>query len=214
MSKNAKKQKALLLGGTISLLAASLTLAGCASSSDPAASSTDPAQQHAIDSAPTDDVGKPVKTSGQDQVIKNKGEAGTLVDKSGKEVFSITVNSVKTASECVVRGFGGTMKPEKGTFLIVNITASMPESANKLVDKEKAVMPLGAENFGVSSSVDAAATMDLSSHAAFSCDVENPLDFQVEGGHTAKGNLVLDSPLKTGQLSYSPQEEGGWVWPF
>lgn len=209
-----KMTRNAVLGGLSALL-----VAGGAALAIPAANATDDgvnkaAEAHSIEVAPTDAAGDKVVTDTQDQVVKEKGEEGTLTDTKGSEVFSIKVNSVKAVDTCKVRGFGDTIKPANGTFLIVNVTASMPVSANKLVDEAKAVMPLGAEQFGVAANMGGAPKTGLNTEQAFSCDVENPLDFQVEGGHTATGNVVLDASLTHGQLTYSPEGEGGWTWAY
>lgn len=172
-------------------------------------------EAHDLKVAPTEPgSGDSVDVAKQDQVIKALGEAGELTTADGKSVFSITVKSVKAMKSCTIRGFGTTVTPENGTFLVLEVEASMAASANDLVEETTAAMPLDAAAFGVATTRETPAVTGLNTELAAGCELENPLDFQVEGGHTTRGQAVLDSPIEHGQLTYSPEGEGGWVWAF
>lgn len=177
--------------------------------------SASPTPVPSVKAAETDPgTGAKVTTDARGQVVKKLGQAGVLTDDAGREMFSIKINAVRSMKSCSVRGIGGTAIPDSKVFLVVNVTASMPAEASALTEGSNAAMPLGAESFAVAAGADAPARGSLDTQAAYACELKRPLDFQVEAGHRTTGDVVLDSPLASGQLAYSPEGAAGWTWAF
>lgn len=190
---------------------------GTADATEPGAGtpSASPTPVPSVKAAETDPgTGAKVTTDARGQVVKKLGQAGVLTDDAGREMFSIKINAVRSMKSCSVRGIGGTAIPDSKVFLVVNVTASMPAEASALTEGSNAAMPLGAESFAVAAGADAPARGSLDTQAAFACELKRPLDFQVEAGHRTTGDVVLDSPLASGQLAYSPEGAAGWTWAF
>lgn len=170
-------------------------------------------QDSLADVATTDaETGDQVLVDTEAQVIKNLGQAGKLtVDGTTKPSFEITVHSVKVMDSCTLRGFGDKITPENRHFLVLDVSAKLAASGDKVVKEEIALTPLDASLFGVSLGKNRDVTYDLNTVAAFSCDVDKALDIAVGAGDEIRGKLVLDSPYSTGQVVYDPDKTGGWT---
>lgn len=182
----------------------------------PIAEATNNEKLQIADVASSDpETGEKVYVDSESQVVKELGEAGKLtVEGQKKPSFEITVNKVQKLKSCTIRGFGGEIKPENGTFLLLDVSAALDASATKAVDEEIAIMPLDASVFGVSPGENKNIRFDVSTTASYSCDVPNALDFAVGAGKTVKGQLMLDSPYSSGQVIYDPEKTGGWTWSY
>ncbi|WP_418909162.1 hypothetical protein [Glutamicibacter endophyticus] len=160
-------------------------------------------------------TGAQVHTDTKANVLKVLGEPGKLtVDGQTEPSFEITVHSVKALESCELRGYGTTITPENGTFLLLDVSARLDASAAKTVKEEIALMPLDASVFATSAGPDAALNNQLDTVASYSCALENPLDIAVGAGKEVRGQLMLDSPYATGQVIYDPDQTGGWTWSF
>ena len=151
-------------------------------------------------------------------VAKGSGEAGSLVDSpSGAEVFSIRVNSIETATECEARTGAFTLSPERGTFLVVDLVATLSSGAvgqDTGADADEAYMPLVPEAFSV---VPATGPVehDVTSASAWGCLSEEELaPAVVNPDETVAGKVVLDTGAARGTVIYDPDGTGGWSWPF
>lgn len=145
---------------------------------------------------------------------KASGEAGALVDKTtGAETFTIQVNEIETATECEARSAGFTLAPERGTFLILDVTATLAAGANP-AGTEEAFMPLAAEAFSVVPQ-SGSTEDDVTSASAWGCLTETDLaPAVVNPGETVTGKIVLDTRVTSGTVIYDPDGSGGWSWPF
>lgn len=161
------------------------------------------------------ETGDKVYVDSQAQVIKSLGEPGKLtVDGEKKSSFEITVHSVKVIDSCTLRGFGGQISPENGSFLLVDVSARLATSAANVVEEEIALMPLDSSVFGVSTGENKEVTYSLDTAASYSCELEGALDIAVGAGDEVRGKLVLDSPYSSGQIVYDPDKTGGWTWSY
>ncbi|MGP9726232.1 hypothetical protein [Glutamicibacter sp. AOP3-A1-12] len=186
------------------------------SNDDPPAQASDTAEHRIADVAVTDpQTGEKVYVDSESQVVKKLGEAGKLtVEGEQAPSFEITVTKVQALDSCQLRGFGQRLEPENGTFLLLDISATLDASAAAAVDEDIALMPLDASVFGVSQGENENITYDLDTIASYSCQVPNALDIAVGAGDTVTGQLMLDSPFSSGQVIYDPEKTGGWTWGF
>lgn len=120
---------------------------------------------------------------------------------------------------CTVRGFGTTISPDNGYFLIVEVEASLAKSANAAIDEDVAIMPLDASSFGVSNWSNGQISYGLNTEKAYGCEVRKPLDIAVGAGDTITGQVVLDANSASGRIVYNPldahqKRSGGWSWSF
>ncbi|PRA06938.1 hypothetical protein CQ019_06205 [Arthrobacter sp. MYb229] len=182
----------------------------------PPAQASNTAEHQIADVAATDpQTGEKVYVDSESQVVKKLGEAGKLtVEGEQAPSFEITVRKVQALESCQLRGFGQQLEPENGTFLLLDISATLDASAAAAVDEDIALMPLDASVFGVSQGENENITYDLDTIASYSCEVPNALDIAVGAGDTVTGQLMLDSPFSSGQVIYDPEKTGGWTWGF
>ncbi|PQZ96165.1 hypothetical protein CQ018_02475 [Arthrobacter sp. MYb227] len=165
-------------------------------------------------------TGKRVRVDAQAQVVKELGEEGKLTaEGESKPTFSIIVKNVQVKKSCAVRGFGTTIAPDNGHFLIVEVQASLAKSANAVVREDEAIMPLDASSFGVSNGSSDKISYNLNTEKAYGCEVRKPLDIAVGAGDTVTGQVVLDAKTARGELVYNPldaqqKRSGGWTWSF
>lgn len=173
-------------------------------------------QESLSDVASADAVtGEEVQVDTEAQVIKELGEPGKLtMDGTTKPSFEITVHSVKVMDSCTLRGFGDKITPENKHFLVLDVSAKLAGSAEKVVKEDIALMPLDSSSFGVSPGQNRNVSYDLNTIAAFSCDIDKALDIAVGAGDEVRGKVVLDSPYSTGQVVYDPDKTGGWTWSY
>ncbi|WP_159610456.1 hypothetical protein [Glutamicibacter sp. JC586] len=215
---NSQKRKiAWVLGSTVAVATVSVGLIlGNNYYSAQAGPTTQKLQDNLADVAKSDaQTGEEVKVDTQAQVIKSLGQPGKLtVDGTTKPSFEITVHSVKVLNSCTLRGFGEKISPENKKFLLLDVSAKLAESAEKVVKEDIALMPLDASAFGVSPGRNRGVVYDLNTVAAFSCDVDKALDIAVGAGDEIRGNVILDSPYANGQVVYDPDKTGGWTWSY
>lgn len=160
-------------------------------------------------------TGMKVYVDSESQVVKELGEAGKLTVEGQKEPsFKITINKVQVLKSCTLRGFGETIKPENGSFLLLDVSATLAASAADAVDADVALMPLDASAFGVSAGENKNVSYQLDTIASYSCEVPDALDIAVGAGDTVHGQLMLDSPFDSGQVVYDPEKTGGWTWSY
>lgn len=213
-----KKQKLAALGAGAVLVVAAVSAVSIATNSQPspAANATGNLEDRIANVAAADpQTGDKVYIDSEYQVVKDLGEAGKLtVDGEKSPAFEITINNVQKLKSCTLRGFGDEITPENGTFLLLDVTATLDASASEAVDEELAIMPLDASAFGVSPGENRDVDYAVSTVASYSCDLENALDVAVGAGSTVKGQVMLDSPYSSGQVVYDPQESGGWTWAY
>ncbi|MGP5598928.1 hypothetical protein ACTXOJ_07955 [Glutamicibacter arilaitensis] len=214
MEKNRKL--AALGAGALVVGAVAAVLVATNSQPSPAANATGNLEDRIGNVAASDpQTGDKVYIDSEYQVVKDLGEAGKLtVEGEKKPTFEITVSKVQKLKSCTLRGFGDEITPENGTFLLLDVTATLDASASKAVDEELAIMPLDASVFGVSPGQNRNVDYGVSTVASYSCDLENALDVAVGAGNTVKGQVMLDSPYSSGQVVYDPQESGGWTWAY
>ncbi|WP_404290938.1 hypothetical protein [Glutamicibacter arilaitensis] len=214
---NTKKR---LIGLTTGALVVAGAVTGGAllanSNEGPPAQASETADHQIADVAVTDpQTGDKVYVDSESQVVKKLGEAGKLTVEGEKvPSFEITVTKVQALESCQLRGFGQQIEPENGTFLLLDISATLDASAAAAVDEEIALMPLDASVFGVSQGENENIAYDLDTIASYSCEVANTLDIAVGAGDTVNGQLILDSPYDSGQVIYDPEKTGGWTWGF
>lgn len=213
---NRRRTVALVSAAAIALAAVSGGVLWDNRSTAQAENTEQQVQEKLANVAKTDaETGDKVFVDTQAQVIKELGEAGKLtVDGQKKSSFEITVHSVKVMKSCTLRGFGDKIKPENGTFLVLDVSAELDASATKVVDEDIALMPLDASVFGASSGENNKVSYGLDTVASYSCDVKNALDIAVGAGTKVRGNVVLDSPYGSGQVVYDPEKSGGWTWTY
>ncbi|MGO2124159.1 hypothetical protein [Glutamicibacter arilaitensis] len=213
-----KKQKLAALGAGAVLVVGAVSAVSIAtnSQSSPAANATGNLEDRIANVAAVDpQTGDKVYVDSEYQVVKDLGEPGKLtVEGEKKPTFEITVSKVQKLKSCTLRGFGDEITPENGTFLLLDVTATLDASASEAVDEELAIMPLDASVFGVSPGQNRNVDYGVSTVASYSCDLENALDVAVGAGSTVKGQVMLDSPYSSGQVVYDPQESGGWTWAY
>lgn len=160
-------------------------------------------------------TGIKVYVDSESQVVKELGEAGKLTVEGQKEPsFKITVNKVQVLKSCTLRGFGDEIKPENGSFLLLDVSATLAASAADTVDADVALMPLDASVFGVSAGENKNVSYQLDTIASYSCEVPNALDIAVGAGDSVHGQVMLDSPYDSGQVIYDPEKTGGWTWSY
>ena len=217
---NKSTRKATWIAGAGVLAVASVVTAAVLTNSatGPAqAEKTDKAQERNLsDVAPVDPItGGSVQVDTESQVIKRLGEAGVLtVDGEQKPTFEVTVHSVTVHKDCTLRGFRQSITPENGSFLLLDVSATLASEANTMVAEEHAIMPLDASAFGAAAGQNQDVSYGLDTTAAFSCELDNPLDIAVGGGSAVRGQVMLDSPYSSGQVVYDPQRTGGWTWAY
>lgn len=216
-SNSPKRKVALAVGSTIAVAAVSVGLIMSTNYySAQAGATSQKLQDDLADVAKTDaETGEDVHVDTQAQVIKNLGQAGKLtMDGATKPSFEVTVHSVKVLDTCTLRGFGEKIAPEHKKFLLLDVSAKLVESAEKVVKEDIALMPLDASAFGVSPGENRTVVYDLNTVAAFSCDVDDALDIAVGAGDEIRGKVILDSPYATGEVVYDPDKTGGWTWSY
>lgn len=215
-----KTRKATLIGGA-GVLAAAAVVTAVALSNSPVgtaqAEKTGEAQERNLSDVATVDpvTGQSVQVDTESQVVKNLGEAGKLtVEGETQPTFEVTVHSVSVQQDCTLRGFGETITPENGTFLLLDVSATLTSKADSMVDEEWAIMPLDSSAFGAAAGQNQDVSYGLDTTAAFSCELDNPLDIAVGAGTTVRGQVMLDSPYGSGQVVYDPERTGGWTWAY
>lgn len=213
-----KKQKLVAIGtGALVVLGAAVAVSIVTNSQpSPAANATGNLEGRIGDVAATDpQTGDKVYVDSEYQVVKELGEPGKLTVEGEKTpTFEITVNKVQVLDSCILRGFGDTITPENGTFLLLDVSATLAASASEAVDEELAIMPLDASVFGVSPGENRNVNYDVSTTASYSCELEDALDVAVGAGNTIEGQVMLDSPYSSGQVVYDPEKTGGWTWSY
>lgn len=216
-----KKKRTVLIGGAGALATATAVVSAIALSNSsvvPAqAEKTSEAHDRQLNDVATVDpfTGEKVQVDTESQVVKQLGEAGMLtVEGNTDSTFEITVHSVSVHSDCTLRGFGDTLTPENGKFLLLDVSATLAAEADSMVAEEQAIMPLDSSAFGVAAGQNQEISFGLDTTAAFSCEVERPLDIAVGAGSTIHGQVMLDSPYSSGQVIYDPERSGGWTWAY
>lgn len=209
-----KTKRSLVVAGSAAVvLAGSLTIGALAASSTttPALEEEGPA---ALTIDPTD--GTHVTTDGLDNVEKKMGEAAVLADDSGNSAFSIKVTKATTADTCLARVGDMQLTPEKGTFLILDIEATMSPGAARAVGSkaEDLFMPLAPQAFSVMGS-SGVIEREVASESAWGCLADKDLaPAALSPGQKVSGKVVLDVPHGSGTVVYDPIDNGGWSWPY
>ncbi|MFJ6419167.1 hypothetical protein [Paeniglutamicibacter sp. NPDC091659] len=159
-----------------------------------------------------------VKTDQFDNVAKKPGEAAGLVDEESQEtLFSISVKNIRTSQGCPSRVPEMNLTPERKTFLILDVEATMSAKVGSTVEDAKdneLYMPLIAEAFSVS---DKSGNIErnVSSQSAWGCFDESLLiPAVVNAGESVHGKVVLDTSHISGKVVYDPENNGGWSWPI
>jgi hypothetical protein len=200
------------IGATV-LLAVAGGAAAASAASDPGRPDPLPGSEVATAAPPTSGAGA-IQVTARGDVHKDLGEpAGLTLAGSGDVHFEVVVRSITAQRSCAGRGVAAT--PVHGTFLVVDLTASMPSDVMDVVGAgPEVLMPLGAEAFLVVGP-DGAAHHATLTQASWSCLDESDLAAPFVGpGETVSGKVVLDSPVERGRLVYAPTGDVGWSWGF
>lgn len=223
MKKRNNRKFGLIAFGALTATAVTVVLATSFGGFSPADAGP-PSSQKAAETADVakldPQTGKQVLVDAQAQVVKELGEEGKLTAEGAKKpTFSITVKNVEVKKSCTIRGFETTVTPDNGYFLVIDVEASLAQSANAAVQAKEAFMPLDASSFGVSTGSGSQIMYNLNTEKAYGCEVHSPLDIAVGAGDTIAGQVVLDSTTSTGELVYNPldtqqKRSGGWTWSF
>lgn len=177
--------------------------------------------------AETNPTGDKVKTDKFDNVEKGPGEKAGLVPtgpppghdvdaRTNKSYFTIEVTNSEVVGQCDPRVGIDKLKPTRTAFLVLDITATLDANVSKNVggDGGELYMPLVAETFSVAGS-NGAPDRNVTSETAWGCfDDAVLLPPVVNPGQSVTGKLVLDVDAVTGQVTYDPENNGGWSWPY
>lgn len=160
--------------------------------------------------------GTRVTTDALDNVEKKVGEAAVLADDSGKRLFSIEVEHITRTSNCPARVGSFTMKPDRKTFLVLDVVATMDQRITDEVDlaKDDVFMPLVAQAFSVMGT-NGVIDREVASEASWGCYADDVLaPAMITPGQKVHGKIVLDVPYSSGTVVYDPNNNGGWSWPY
>ncbi|WP_417235142.1 hypothetical protein [Arthrobacter sp.] len=160
--------------------------------------------------------GADVTTDRLDNVEKDVGDAAVLAAEDGKKLFSLEISKITVARDCPARVGNFRLTPENGTFLILDVEASLDRGISKEVSgsADELFMPLVSQAFSVT---DPHGVIDreVASESAWGClgdDVLAPA--LVNPGQKVSGKIVLDVPYESGTVVYDPNSNGGWSWPY
>ena len=208
------------------VIAIAATATGCSGAEEPipppVSTAKQTVQSQTPDPAPEvvaadPSTGTTVKTDAHKHVEKDVGEKAGLIDeKTQEDYFTIEVTNTTLASECTPRVGSAPLAPTRGTFLILDISATLAADVADKVggDPEESYMPLVAGTFSVATG-NGKADRNVTSETAWGCfDDSVLLPPVVNPGQTVTGKLVLDVEATQGRVAYDPQENGGWSWPY
>lgn len=214
-----KQGKAITAVASVAVLvglgAWGIGLAGTASGDDPEPPPDLEAGPVVAETNPT--TGDKVKTDKFGNVEKSPGEKAGLVDaRTNKSYFTIEVTNSAVVDQCDPRVGIDKLKPTRTAFLVLDITASLDANVSKNVGGHggELYMPLVAETFSVAGS-SGTPDRNVTSETAWGCfDDAVLLPPVVNPGQSVTGKLVLDVDALTGQVTYDPENNGGWSWPY
>ncbi len=147
------------------------------------------------------------------------GEVGTpvgLKDSAGESIFSLTIEGIRPESSCPSRlEEGNILVPENGTFIVVDLAATMSQNCGELNPAEP-FLTLDSDAFAIADSTGAleARTHTVAAHGCYSLeDLVQPF---INPGEELDGMVVLDTKLEHGYLVYNPWgvPGNGWRWKF
>lgn len=166
--------------------------------------------RESIPVATSDPSGAAVPTDDAGNTVRAIGETSGLTSPDGGVLFEVTIRDARWEESCPSRS-GGTASPEVGTFLVLDVVATLSESyAENMPDVDDPFIPVVPDFF---TATDGSAPLPSHSDAAFGCyDAELITPF-VEPGATSEGLVVLDvSRPHAASVIYDPFGTGGWAW--
>lgn len=206
-------RRALCVAGGAVVLAGSVALGTVAAQSDKAPGLEQQGPE-AMEVDPTS--GATVTMDTMDNVEKNVGEAAVLADDEGDRLFSLEITKVTAAKDCPARVGSFRLTPKNGTFLILDVEASLDRDiAHKVAGTEEEMfMPLVSQAFSVTGPT-GVIEREVASESAWGCLGEDELaPALVNPGQKVTGKIVLDVPYEGGTVVYDPNSNGGWSWPY
>ena len=147
------------------------------------------------------------------------GEIGMQVgikDSAGESIFTLTIEGIRPESSCPSRLEKGIVtKPENGTFIVVDLAATMSQNYGEFNPAEP-FLTLDSDAFAIADSTGAmqSGTHTVAAHGCYSLeDLVQPF---INPGEELAGMVVLDTDLEHGYLVYNPWgvPGNGWRWEF